>query len=218
MKTPIISGKYYHVYNRGNNSGDIFIHEEDYLHFLELYAIYIDSIADTFAWCLMKNHFHFLVRIKTKDEIGYLDARKSKLDDLHLKWKTAFPEHPDANFSKKPIPSRQFQHLFNAYSKWFNKRHRRSGTLFENTFDRKLVNHRKYFQNMILYIHQNPVKHGFVEHVLDYPWTSYLTILSNKPTKLKREQVINGFDNVENFSNLHQYYQDDSSIEHLIIE
>jgi len=218
MKIPLIYGNYYHIYNRGNNRNDIFVNDEDYLHFLELYAIYIDTIADTFAWCLMKNHFHVLIRIKDKHEIGYLDSTKSDSDDLYLKWKTSFPKYVDTNFIRKSTPSRQFQHLFNAYSRWFNIRHKRTGVLFENTFDRKLVNHRKYFQNMILYIHQNPVRHGFVKHVLDYPWTSYLTMLSDKSTKLKRKRVIDDFGDLENFKNVHQYLQADSPIEHLIIE
>ena len=218
MKISLFNGNYYHIYNRGNNRSDIFLENQDYLHFLELYAIYIESIANTFAWCLMKNHFHVLVRIKEKVEIGYLDGSNSESDDLHLKWKTYFPEIPDSNFIRRPTAIKQFQHLFSAYSKWFNTRHKRTGAVFENTYERKLVDHQKYFQNMILYIHQNPIKHGFVEHILDYPWTSYRTVLSDKPTNLKRDMVIDGFKNEENFTSLHHHFQDDTSIEHLIIE
>ena len=218
MKVPLEYGKYYHIFNRGNNRENIFENDEDYLHFLELYAIYIDTVADTFAWCLMKNHFHVLVRIRNLDEIGYLDSRRAKSNDLHLKWKTYSPEIPDANFTIKPVPERQFQHLFNAYSKWFNKRHAQTGSLFENTFDRKLIDHKKYFRNMILYIHQNPLKHAFADHVLDYPWTSYLTILSSEATRLKRQTVIDSFSDVETYETEHQVPQDTSTIEHLMIE
>lgn len=218
MKIPLECGKYYHVFNRGNNCENIFKNDEDYLHFLKLYEIYIDTVADTFAWCLMKNHFHVLVRIRNENEIGFLDSRLSKSNDLSLKWKTHFPEEPDGNFTHKPVPERQFQHLFSAYSKWFNKRYGRSGSLFENTFDRKLVNHRKYFRNMIVYIHQHPIKHGFEDHILDYPWSSYLTILSSEATRLKRQAVIDGFSGIEAFENEHQDVLDISPIEHLIIE
>ena len=218
MKIPLQYGKYYHVFNRGNNREDVFKNDKDYQHFLELYDIYIDSVANTFAWCLMKNHFHVLVRIKNVNEIGYLDSRMADSNELHLKWKTHFPDNPDGNFIQKPAPERQFQHLFSAYSKWFNKRHGRTGSLFENTFDRKLINHQKYFRNMIVYIHQNPVKHGFVDHILDYSWTSYLTILSSEATRLKRQAVIDGFFGIETFENEHQFLQDTTPIEHLIIE
>jgi len=218
LKIPIQYGNYYHIYNRGNNRSDIFQTEEDYLHFLNLYAIFIDSVADTFAWCLMKNHFHFLLRIKNQEEIGCLDSRKAKSDDLDQKWKTYFPDIPDINFTKKPSPASQFQHLFNAYSRWFNKKYKRSGALFESTFDRKLVNHKKYFKNMIIYIHQNPIKHGFADHILDYPWRSYLSIQTNKPTRLKRETVISEFGSIDFFKRNHDHIQEDFTIEHLIIE
>jgi putative transposase len=57
-------GNYYHIYNRGINSTTLFNEKRNYQHFLNLYETHIDPIAETFAWCLMKNHFHFLVRIK----------------------------------------------------------------------------------------------------------------------------------------------------------
>ena len=54
-------GKYYHIYNRGINSCDLFVENENYEHFLRLYEKYINPIVDTYAWVLMKNHFHLLV-------------------------------------------------------------------------------------------------------------------------------------------------------------
>ncbi|MBE9507489.1 MAG: hypothetical protein IMY86_05515, partial [Chloroflexi bacterium] len=65
---PLQYGGYYHIYNRGNNREDIFVEERNYLHFLRLYAKYIGPVADTYAYCLLRNHFHFLVRIKTVGE------------------------------------------------------------------------------------------------------------------------------------------------------
>lgn len=46
---PLENGKYYHIYNRGNNGIDLFYDKENYLHFLKLYQKYIDPIAETFA-------------------------------------------------------------------------------------------------------------------------------------------------------------------------
>jgi len=62
-------GKYYHIYNRGNNREDLFSTPDNYLHFLRLYEKYILPVADTFAWVLMKNHFHLLVKVKEENEI-----------------------------------------------------------------------------------------------------------------------------------------------------
>ena len=65
-------GTYYHIYNRGNNKTDIFKSKVDYLHFLSLIQKYVLLVADIYCYALMKNHFHFLVRIKESAEIEYL--------------------------------------------------------------------------------------------------------------------------------------------------
>ncbi|MCK5079539.1 MAG: transposase, partial [Bacteroidales bacterium] len=166
MKPPLECGKYYHIYNRGNNYENIFNENSDYKHFLNIYDVYISPIADTYAWCLMKNHFHILVRIKEEKEIGYLNSKNSKSEDPSIKWETYNVENPDKELIKKPVPIQQFKHLFNAYSRWFNIRHNRRGSLFEKNYERKLINNQKQFTNLIVYIHNNPVKHGFVEHTI----------------------------------------------------
>lgn len=59
---PLLSGQYYHIYNRGNNGENLFREERNYAYFFKLYIHYIYPIADTYAYCLMRNHFHLLVR------------------------------------------------------------------------------------------------------------------------------------------------------------
>lgn len=57
---------YYHIYNRGNNHENLFIHNHDYQRFLTLYSQHINPIARTLAYCLMPNHFHILLQIKNE--------------------------------------------------------------------------------------------------------------------------------------------------------
>ena len=57
-------GKFYHIFNRGNNGENIFIAERNYGYFLNLYFKHIESVAETFAYCLLRNHFHLCVRIR----------------------------------------------------------------------------------------------------------------------------------------------------------
>ena len=68
-KEPLVPGNYYHIYNRGNNGIDIFFESGNYEYFLKLYHQYIHPVAETFAWCLLKNHFHILVYIRLEKEI-----------------------------------------------------------------------------------------------------------------------------------------------------
>jgi putative transposase len=201
IKQPIEFGNYYHIYNRGNNRIDIFYEAENYYYFLRLYNKYIEPVAETFAWCLLKNHFHILVRIKTRDEI----------DSSKLTYSTT--DKP-----KVINPSRQFSHLFNAYTQGVNKKYNRTGSLFETTFERKIVTSEKYFQQLIFYIHNNPVQHGFVSKINEYPWSSYETVISDKKTKLKREEVIAIYDDVDNFIFYHNQKHHLKEIENLIIE
>jgi hypothetical protein len=105
--------------------------------------------------------------------------------------------------NKKPVPYRHFSHLFNAYTRYLHTRTGRCGNLFERPFKRKLVDSDDYLKRCILYVHNNPVHHGFCTHPLEYPWTSYLTCVSDKPTKLKREAVNNLFGNRQQLSVLH---------------
>ena len=200
-RIPLEQGKYYHVYNRGNNSGNLFYDKDSYLHFLRLYQKYMEPVVDTFAWVLLKNHFHLLIYIKEKSEI-----EKEKLSYSTI-------EKP-----KVITASKQFSHMFNAYTQSINKRHKRTGSLFEKDFRRKEVTSEKYFQNLIYYIHNNPVKHGFVDSMIEYPWSSYETIISSRKTKLQRDSVIEIFDDLNNFKYYHSRKQNLNNITDLLIE
>ena len=200
-KQSVEYGRYYHIYNRGNNSNPIFFETDNYNHFLRLYAKYIDPIAETYAWCLLKNHFHFLVRIKDKEEIEKITLNKG-----------------DSNNPRILNPASQFGHLFNAYTQVINKCYNKTGNLFEGTFERKLISSDNYFQKLIYYIHNNPVHHGLVQNTIEYPWSSYLTVTSSKPTKLKRSEVISIYGNLDNFKFFHQQNQNLSDIEMILIE
>lgn len=56
--TPLEYGRYYHIYNRGVNGANLFYTTSNYEHFLRLYERYLNPVVDTFAWCLLRNHFH----------------------------------------------------------------------------------------------------------------------------------------------------------------
>jgi putative transposase len=164
-------GKYYHVYNRGINGDNIFREHSNYQHFSRLYEKYIDPIADTYAWCLMPNHFHFLIRIFDPDRVPY-------------------------PFRKVTEPSLAFSHLFNSYAQSFNRWYMRSGGLFQTPFKRKIVEDEHYFRQLIFYIHNNPVKHGFAENNRRVGW----------------------FDNKSDFIQFHSEEHDANEIFHLLLE
>jgi hypothetical protein len=85
----------------------------------------------------------------------------------------------------------------------FNKQHQRIGTLFQTPFKRALIDNDAYFTQIIYYIHANPQHHGLINDFRDWPWSSYHKILSDKTTKLQKQQVIEWFGNKMAFLQYH---------------
>lgn len=59
--------QYYHIYNRGINSETIFISQDNMDYFLRLFNSHLDEKVNVLAYCLMKNHFHFVINL-SEDE------------------------------------------------------------------------------------------------------------------------------------------------------
>jgi putative transposase len=205
--SPLLYDTYYHIYNRGINRENIFVQERNYAHFQNLYIKYIEPVADTFAYCLLRNHFHLLVRIKSESEI--LEYEKT------LKVSTLRQHHAGQNnfasmnisLPSKPLgsllPSKKFSDFFNAYAKAINNVYGRTGSLFQHPFGRVMITSDVQFFRVIAYIHQNPQKHGFVDDFRNWKYTSYDAFLSGKPTHLQRATVLNWFGNRNEYVNLH---------------
>jgi REP element-mobilizing transposase RayT len=180
-KQPLLSGIFYHIYNRGNGGGDIFFEERNYTYFLHLWDKHVEPIAETFAYCLMKNHFHVLIRIR--EEAVLHDRMKAKNSKQTLTY----------------FCSQQLSNCFNAYAKGVSKAYHLTGSLFESRFERKTVKNKRYLLKLITYIHQNPQKHGFTEDFRFYPHSSYQSHLSDKQSKLKRATVHQLFGSKDDF-------------------
>ncbi|GIK42762.1 MAG: hypothetical protein BroJett011_65950 [Chloroflexota bacterium] len=197
--TPLEYGHYYHIYNRGNNRENIFFEERNYHYFLKLYTKYIVPVADTYAYCLMRNHFHFLVRIKSVEELETAEVSETSAVLL-------------------PKPNLQFGHFLNSYAKAINKAYQRTGSLFQRRFGRLLVDSDHYFMHLVTYIHQNPQKHGFVSDFRTYPYSSYSAIRHQKKSQVKIGDVLAWFSGLDSFHRFHQTPANEKEIEHLLVD
>jgi hypothetical protein len=74
----------------------------------------------------------------------------------------------------------------------------------------------RYFMRLVHYIHFNPQKHGFVADFREWPYSSYHTLLTDEPTHLKRDQVLDWFDGRSKFVDMHQTLADEKGIKSLI--
>jgi REP element-mobilizing transposase RayT len=193
-------GVIYHIHNRGVNRGDIFIEPRNYDYFLHLYQKHITPVVETFAFCLLKNHFHLAVRIKTEEEVLISFKNLSSNQSRTLKVLT---------------PSQSFSNFFNAYAKSINKAYQRTGSLFQNPFGRKPIDNRHYFQNLVVYIHQNAQKHGFVSDFQDWPHSSYQAVLDAQSSIIARETVLECFGGLPAFQSAHAVQIEEETLTHL---
>jgi putative transposase len=170
-------GQYYHIYNRGNNKENIFIEEKNYFYFLKKMKEYLLPITEVYAYCLLKNHFHIVIKIKEKEQIPLKFQ-----DKIHL---------PFSNF-------------FNSYSKSINKAYDRTGSLFQEHLQKNRILDEDYLKQLIVYVHLNPIKHKFSKSFEIYKHSSYSTYLSDKETSINREFILGLFGGLENFIFYHQ--------------
>jgi len=192
---PIEKGSYYHIYNRGINGEDIFKEEKNYDFFLKRWTNYIEPIAETFAYCLLKNHFHVLVHIKDEDVFIETETQKKLLS-----------------------PTLQFSHFFNSYAQSINKVYTRTGALFEHPFRRKLIDNDAYFSRVVAYIHTNPQKHGFIEDFRFYPHSSYGRMLDDQPTFISKDKLLYWFNNKKTYTEFHDHFKEEMEYRSLYFE
>src|SRR5690349_11130428 len=133
--SPLLYDTYYHIYNRGVNGEDIFVEERNYDLFLRLFEKHLLPVCDLFAYCLLKNHFHISVRVKSEDEIKKTlrvsIASEPLATDLHLAKRQDDQDQPEKPLGSHYV-SDQFSNFFNAYAKTINKAYGRTGSLFQH--------------------------------------------------------------------------------------
>ena len=140
----------YHIYNQGNNRQPIFKSHNDYLLFLNKVRRFVFPYCDILAYCLMPNHFHFLVNTTDK---SIAEIKQGSLEVTQL--------------------TNGFRLLLSQYALDFNKQHDRSGSLFRQKTKFKLMldSHQPFI--CFQYIHQNPWKAGLVDKMEDWSFSSF---------------------------------------------
>ena len=177
---PLEPERIYHIYNRGINGGQLFFNHQNYLYFLKLVAAKINPIAKVYSYCLLQNHFHILLEIRSETIIRQTFPEKEKTVIHH-------------------IISHQFSNAFNSYSQAVNKHFGRTGKLFELPFRRKEITSSQQLMNTVLYINKNPVKHKITNNFLTYPYSSVDEIINNKSVLVESDIMLSLFNNTDAF-------------------
>ncbi len=105
------------------------------------------------------------------------------------------------------IVTQGFSNFFNSYVKAFNKQNDRTGSLFEKHFKRIRLENEEYLRNLIIYVHLNPKYHLDLSFE-EYKFSSYQAFISNKETKIEKEEVLTLFGGLENLIFCHNQRND----------
>jgi len=176
LKTPILPDKYYHIFNKANNSEKIFRDDFDYQFFLLKLSKIVIAGIDVYSFCLLPNHFHLLIKPK-------LSFQNSKV--------VPFKEH--------------LRKFFQIYVQYYNEKYKRKGSLFLKSFRRIEIKEDYYLKYMVFYIHYNPQKHNLISDYKNYRFSSYRIYINSRQTNLQKQDVLKLFDdNLEEFIAFHQ--------------
>jgi len=159
----LTEGEIYHVFNRGNNREVIFPRRQNYHYFLRSIERYIAKYCDILAWCLMPNHFHFLIHANAMST----------------------PLIQDGSIDRQQF-SQGIKHLLSSYARAINKQEGRIGSLFQQKTKGRLVAVEEplYARTAFHYIHQNPVKAGLVDRMEDWEFSSFREYSGESKTAL----------------------------------
>ena len=162
-KEPLITGEYYHIYNRGVDKRDIFNDPKDLKRFKESMKMFnqIEGIGSL-------EMFHKSVRA--------LDSHR-KIDSDPLVAIVAFCINPNHFhiFLKQLVDggiAKYMQKTLGGYTYYFNQKHQRSGSLFQGTFKSKLVTNENYLRKIFAYTNQNYLVHDIPKSKLDFIFAS----------------------------------------------
>lgn len=186
-------GKYYHIYNKAVALNLLFKNDDDYILFLSKFKLHVFDYVNVFSYCLLPNHFHFLIQIKDIN-----------LNELTLQQQNYINSHGTSKFLSK-----QFSNFYNSYSKIYNKKYNRKGSLFLRPFKRIEITNENYFTQIIYYIHRNPLHHKYVDNINKWKYSSFQSIVSNSITAVDKTTVLDWFGGIELFKKQHNEMQSD---------
>ena len=186
----------YHVFNRAVGWEKLFYSDNNYRYFQEKFDHYISPVAATFCYCLMPNHFHYMIRIRSEKELISFFTSEGK----------PFKRFDTLEGLRADLPnliSKQFSHLFNGYAQALNKQLGRHGTLFSRNFKRKEVGDINYVRNLVLYIHRNPVEAKLCERLADFKYSSFANFYKKPKRNDEMQEAISWFGDFDNFMYCH---------------
>ena len=195
--------QYYHVYNRTNNQDFLFWSNENRRYFLAQFHKYLSHFLEVYSWCLLSNHFHLQIKMKSEEEVR----------DYLMKMSLSERTKTENNYLEGTVPfyslaNKSFTRFFQSYAQSLNNHTKRKGNLFYKSFKRVAILNDQQFRKTMLYIHTNPLKHGIIGNFRNHDWSSwkeYADGILPKDHKLKTYEI---FGNKQSFLMAHETYEE----------
>lgn len=145
------ANRIYHIYNQGNRKQPVFYKRDHYIRFLKFVRKYISPNCTILAYCLMPNHYHFLIQTTEK---SIAPKKVGNIISSEL--------------------SNGFRMLQSTFAQVINTERAETGSLFKQKAQAKEINEEDLnLIHVFNYIHQNPVAASLVKEISEWEFSSY---------------------------------------------
>ena len=210
LKAPFIPGQYYHVVFKSIDGILLFRDENDYAVFLERLAQFTGFVFDTWAYCQLSNHAHFIIKINSLESVLKSIAVTDKTKQTSAMTKLLLHSNDSGVFDT--MLERQMNSFMVSYANFCKNKYHHHGGLFQRPFKRIQIDTDAYLQMAIIYVHANTVKHKTFNNYKTYGHSSYGAIIKSNRFYCATTAVLGFFGGLDKFVLLHEeqinyYYQ-----------
>lgn len=176
-KVPLITGQYYHIFNRGINRRRTFTAENNYRD----YNRAIQTLTYYRPAMNKLKYSYFLARPKSEQSDILTKLSKAPYRITVIAY-CLMPNHFHLLLKQEEDGgiSQYLADFQNSYTKYFDAKHKRSGALFDRQFKAVLVESENQLLHLTRYIHLNPYSSHLVnsDQITSYPYSSLPEFLS----------------------------------------
>jgi putative transposase len=210
LKSPFVPNNYYHLVFKSIDGILLFQQAADYRIFLERFKQFTNVVFDNWAYCLLSNHAHFIIKTKPVETI-IKNIAETELSKQTVSMKKLLTATASEIIFDEMI-ERQVNSFMVSFANFTKNKYRHHGGLFQKPFKRLKIDTDAWLQTAIIYIHINPLKHKVFYNCTDYPYSSYPAFTGATAGYCVKEEVLHFFGGLNQFIQLHnekvKYYYD----------
>lgn len=211
LKAPFQASQFYHIVCKSIDGLLMFRQEKDYSVFKNRFHQFTQGYFDTWSYCLLENHTHFIIKVKSIESI--IDTIKKLTPENCTKSQNRLLQNKTDELLLDEMLERQMNRFLVSYTNYYKNQHAHRGGLFQKPFKRINIKGEAHLQQAIIYTHANSQKHGIIDDYKIYPHSSFLSICNNY-TEGAFKEVVGFFGGITSFKKIHEeqikhYYNKD---------